>query len=148
MASLSIILGVSKMIEVNAMFPVLVADNLEAIKEFYQGVFGFEVIFYDPNFYLHLASPNNGIQLGFLMPNHASQPAFLHSIMSADGFVISLEVKDATLAYAEAQKIALNFVIGLKEEEWGQVHFIIQDPAGFRIDVVQHLDPAHIISEE
>jgi hypothetical protein len=45
MASLSIILGVSKMIEVNAMFPVLVADNLEAIKEFYQGVFVFEVIF-------------------------------------------------------------------------------------------------------
>ena len=135
------------MIEVNAMFPLMVAENLDAIKEFYQGVFGFEVVFYDPSFYLHLVSPNNGIQLGFLIPNHASQPEFLQPIMSTDGFVISLEVRDAALAYAEAQKMALNFVMALKEEEWGQVHFIIQDPAGFRIDVVQHLDPAHIMSE-
>lgn len=128
------------MIEIEAMFPVMVTDNLDAVKQFYETVFGFNTVFYDPNFYLHLVSPSTGAQLGFLLPNHASQPEFLHPIMTSDGFVISLEVKDATMAYSEAQRMNLSFAMDLKQEEWGQIHFMVQDPAGFRVDVVQHLE--------
>ncbi|MEY8215915.1 MAG: glyoxalase [Colwellia sp.] len=129
------------MIEIDAMFPVMVAGNLEAVKQYYETVFGFKTVFYDANFYLHIISANNNIQLGFLVPNLASQPEFLHPIMAADGFVISFEVKDATLAFSEAQKMGLNFALPLKQEEWGQIHFMVKDPAGLRIDVVQHLEP-------
>jgi uncharacterized glyoxalase superfamily protein PhnB len=129
------------MIEIDAMFPVMVASNLEELKTFYETVFGFKTVFYDTHFYLHLMSDNGAIQLGFLLPNLTSQPEFLHPVMSIDGFVISLEVKDAALAYLEAQKLNLNFAMNLKEESWGQVHFMIKDPAGFRVDVVQHLEP-------
>lgn len=128
------------MIEVDAMFPVMVTKNLEAVKAFYGSVFGFNSVFYDAGFYLHLVSPDSGVQLGFLMPEHASQPDFLQPLMSPDGYVISLEVKDAERAYFEAQKMDLTMTTKLKEEAWGQVHFILKDPAGFRIDVVQHLD--------
>jgi uncharacterized glyoxalase superfamily protein PhnB len=128
------------MIEIDAMFPVMVTENLDAVKQFYETVFGFTAVFYDADFYLHLISPNNSIQLGFLLPNLTSQPEFLHPIMSSEGFVISLEVKDAALAYSEAQKMNLNFIMSLKQEEWGQIHFIIQDPAGFSVDIVQHLE--------
>lgn len=127
------------MIEIDAMFPVMVTTNLEAIKAFYESVFGFSAVFFDPGFYLHLVSPNSGIQLGFLMPEHATQPEFLRPLMSTDGYVISLEVKDAAQAYAEAQKMNLTIAMALKEEAWGQIHFMLQDPGGFRIDVVQHL---------
>ncbi|MGR6872384.1 VOC family protein [Pseudomonas sp. HK3] len=128
------------MIEIDAMFPVMVTSNLEVVKQFYEDVFGFNAVFYDPSFYLHLVSPSTGIQLGFLLPEHQTQPDFLHAVMSPDGFVISLEVKDAALAYVEAQKMALNFAMNLKEETWGQMHFMLKDPAGFRIDIVQHQD--------
>ena len=128
------------MIEIEAMFPVMVTGNLDTVKQFYETVFGFNSVFYDPNFYLHLVSPSTGAQLGFLLPNHASQPEFLHPIMTSDGFVISLEVKDATMAYSEAQRMNLSFAMDLKQEEWGQIHFMVQDPAGFRVDVVQHLE--------
>jgi uncharacterized glyoxalase superfamily protein PhnB len=128
------------MIEIDAMFPVMVAENLEAMKQFYETVFGFKAVFYDANFYLHIISPNNSIQLGFLLPNLVSQPEFLHPVMSSEGFVISLKVKNAALAYSEAQKMNLNFIMDLKQEEWGQIHFIIQDPAGFSVDIVQHLE--------
>lgn len=130
------------MIEIEAMFPVMVTPDLDAVKQFYEAVFGFNVAFYDPNFYLHLVSPNSGAQLGFLLPNHDTQPAFLHPLMSTDGYVISLEVKDATQAYAEAKNLNLSFAMHLKEEVWGQIHFMLQDPAGFRVDVVQHLEVA------
>lgn len=129
------------MIEVDVMFPVMVTNDLEAVKLFYETVFGFTAVFYDSNFYLHLISPNHNIQLGFLLPNLTSQPEFLHPIMSPKGYVISLEVKDAAIAYAEANKMGLNIIMALKQEEWGQIHFIIQDPAGFSLDVVQHLQP-------
>ncbi len=128
------------MIEIEAMFPVMVASNLDDIKQFYETVFGFSAVFYDQSFYLHLVSPNTGAQLGFLLPNHGSQPEFLHPIMSSDGYVISLEVKDAALAYEEAKNLKLNIVMNIKEEVWGQVHFMLQDPAGFRVDIVQHLE--------
>ncbi|MCD8522129.1 MAG: VOC family protein [Saccharospirillaceae bacterium] len=127
------------MIETDAMFPVMVTTNLDAIKAFYESVFGFSAAFFDPGFYLHLVSPNSGIQLGFLMPEHATQPEFLRPLMSTEGYVISLEVKDAAQAYAEAQKMNLTIAMALKEEVWGQIHFMLQDPGGFRIDVVQHL---------
>jgi uncharacterized glyoxalase superfamily protein PhnB len=128
------------MIEIEGMFPVMVAENLEVMKQFYETVFGFKAVFYDANFYLHIISPNN-IQLGFLLPNLVSQPEFLHPVMSSEGFVISLEVKNAALAYSEAQKMDLNFIMDLTQEAWGQIHFIIQDPAGFSVDIVQHLEP-------
>jgi len=128
------------MIEIEAMFPVMVTPNLEAVKQFYEAVFGFNAVFYDPEFYLHLVSPSTGAQLGFLLPNHDTQPAFLHHIMAADGYVITLEVKDAAQAYVEAKNLNLSIAMHLKEEVWGQIHFMLQDPAGFRVDVVQHLE--------
>lgn len=128
------------MIEIEAMFPVMVTPNLEAVKQYYETVFGFNTVFYDPNFYLHLVSPDAGTQLGFLVHNHSSQPEFLQAMMSASGYVISLEVKDATMAYEEAKNLKLNIVMEIKEEVWGQIHFMLQDPAGFRIDIVQQLE--------
>jgi uncharacterized glyoxalase superfamily protein PhnB len=63
--------------------------------------------------------------------------------MAPDGFVISFEVKDAAVAYAQAQRLDVNLVMPLKEEDWGQIHFMVLDPAGFRVDVVQHLESSN-----
>ena len=125
------------MIAVDVMYPVMVANNLAALKEFYETVFGFKAVFYDANFYLHLMSENNAIQLGFLVANHSSQPEFLQALMVNDSFVISLEVKDAALAFAEAQKMNLTMAMDLTVEPWGQIHFMVEDPAGFRVDIIQ-----------
>jgi uncharacterized glyoxalase superfamily protein PhnB len=130
------------MIEIDAMFPLMVTNNLEAVKQFYETIFGFKAVFYQDDFYLHLVSPNN-IQLGFLIPAHASQPEFLQQVMSPNGFNISLEVKDAALAYAEAQKLQLDFAMNLKTEEWGQVHFMVKDPAGLYLDIIEHTKPEY-----
>lgn len=127
------------MIEVDVMFPVMVVNDLQALKLYYESVFSFKTVFYDESFYLHLISPNNAIQLGFLMPKHASQPEFLHSMMVTEGFVISLEVKDASAAYAQAQSMNLDIAMPLKVEEWGQTHFMLQDPAGLRLDIIENV---------
>lgn len=127
------------MIEVQAVFPVMVTPHLEEVRRFYETVFGFNAVFHEPGFYLHLVSPHSGGQLGFLAPGHESQPPFLHPLMAANGYVISLEVADAASAYTAAEAKGLDIVMPLKDETWGQRHFMVTDPAGFRVDVVQHL---------
>jgi len=129
------------MIDIIASFPVFVSDNLDSLKLFYSSVFGFEVAFFQADFYLHLAHPASGTQLGFLMPDHPSQPEFLQQLVSQQGYVNSFEVKDASQAYAQAQQQNLPIAMALKEEPWGQVHFMVKDPQGFVIDVVEHRAP-------
>ncbi len=129
------------MIEVQSMFPVMVTPQLDAVKTFYESIFGFTTVFYEKAFYLHLVSPNGAVQLGFLMPGHPTQPDFLHPLMNPDGYVISLEVQDAEKAYDFAKSQSLTVSLPLKEEVWGQYHFMVTDPAGIQVDVVQNIDP-------
>lgn len=127
------------MIDIQAMFPVMVASNLAELQAFYSSMFGFQTVFLEPGFYLHLISLDKGIQLGFLVPGHESQPAFLHSLMHPNGYIISFEVADAARAFEQAKALGLSIVMDLKEEQWGQLHFIVKDPAGLHIDIVEHL---------
>lgn len=128
------------MITFQAMFPVMVTNKLSEQNDFYQRVLGFDAVFFEPDFYLHLVSPSTGVQLGFLMPNHPSQPKFLRPMMLSEGYAISIEVPDITQALEQAKKLSLNITLPLTQEDWGQTHFMIKDPAGFYIDIIQHVD--------
>lgn len=128
------------MIELSAMFPVLVAENLAELQIFYTQHFGFQAVFFDADFYLHLLHPVSGTQLGFLVPNHASQPEFLQPLADLNGMVISFEVQDIQRALKQVNTMALDIAMPFKVEPWGQSHFMVRDPAGFVLDIVQQAD--------
>ncbi|MEM9008421.1 MAG: VOC family protein [Cyanobacteria bacterium P01_F01_bin.86] len=125
------------MIQLKAMSPLYVCEDLEAQQTFYTENFGFKVAFFEPGFYLHLVNINNGAQLGFMLPNLATQPPFLHTTATTDGMVLSFEVTDAKEAYAKAQQQELDIHFELKEEPWQQTHFMVRDPAGLILDIVE-----------
>lgn len=124
-----------------AMFPVFVAPDLAEMKAFYENHFGFIPEFYQEDFYLHLLHPDAKAQLAFMVPDHPSQPAFLLPCASPEGMVISLEVTDAKRAYEQAVAAELDLVFEYKEEAFGIAHFMLKDPAGLVIDIVEHLQP-------
>jgi len=128
------------MINATAMFPVLVAKDLSVLKEFYESNFGFITEFFQSDFYLHLLHPESKIQLAFMVPNHPSQPEFLHPLASSMGMVISLEVENSKDAYENARKLGLDISFEHKFEEFGVAHFMVRDPAGFILDIVEHID--------
>lgn len=128
------------MIDAISMFPVLVANDLDRLKEYYESNFGFTAEFYQNDFYLHLLQPDSKIQLAFMVPNHPSQPEFLQPIASAMGMVISLEVDSSEEAYKKAVASGLNITFEHKVEEFRVSHFMVRDPAGFILDIVEHLD--------
>lgn len=118
-------------------FPVFVIENLAAARGFYCHNFDFRVAF-QSSWYIHLAA-SEGIQLGFLVPNHPTQPECLHSPCSGEGIVFSLEVDNADSAYKEVQDRRLKILQEIKTEDWGQRHFILEDPNGIMVDVVQSI---------
>ena len=125
------------MIKINSAYPLYVIEDLEAQKAFYNKVFGFEAVFFDPEFYVHLVNPANGIELGFMLANLKAQPDFLHPTAQPDGIVITFEVDNAAAAFKQARQDGLDIVFELKEEPWKQTHFMVRDPAGLVIDVVE-----------
>lgn len=128
------------MIKPFAMFPVFVARDLESLRHFYEKTFGFTVDFFQEDFYLHLSQAESGVQLAFMVPEHPSQPDFLHVEAATHGMVISLEVKSAQSAFESARESGLDFILDYKVEEFGVSHFMIKDPAGFVLDIVEHHD--------
>lgn len=127
------------MINAISSFPVFTVEDLETAKAFYADNFGFEIVF-SGDWYIHLVSPS-GIQIGFLLPNQPSQPKIFHKPHSGDGVIFSIEVEDAGAAFTVAKSKALNIVLELRSEDWGQRHFVIQDPNGVYLDIVQSFEP-------
>lgn len=133
------------MIQPKSAFPVFVVPAPTEAIAFYQNL-GFAEVF-NSGWYVHLAT-QSGAQIGFLEPNHSSQPEFLHSATNGAGSVFSLEVVDATSAYAEAKKLGLKIAFALKTEDWGQQHFMLRDPFGLIVDIVQETEPSEEFVED
>jgi hypothetical protein len=45
------------------------------------------------------------------------------------------------MAYDQAVSAELNLVFDYKVEAFGTAHFMLKDPAGLVIDIVEHLQP-------
>ncbi len=127
------------MIEPISSFPVFTVEDLEAAKSFYSENLGFDVAF-SGDWYIHLIS-KSGVQVGFMLPDQATQPAIFQKSYSGEGVIFSMEVEDVDAAFAVARQKYLNVVLELRSEDWGQRHFCIQDPNGIYLDIVQSFEP-------
>ncbi|WP_340818261.1 VOC family protein [Methanolobus sp. WCC4] len=122
---------------INNLFPVTITDKIGLCKDFYTEYFAFEVIF-EAEWYIHLRN-GSGIEIAFMLPDLENQPDFLNEPFSGKGIVLSFEVDDAKVEYDRLKGSGAPIVYHLKDEEWGQRHFMITDPAGMIIDIVQQL---------
>lgn len=124
-------------INMKRLFPITITEKLTETKDFYTKYFGFETVF-EADWYIHLRH-DSGIEIAVMLPKLENQPAFLRGGYAGDGVVYSLEVEDATAEYERLQALGATFIMELKDEEWGQRHFMLKDPAGMVVDVVEHL---------
>lgn len=121
-------------------YPLAITNQLKACAAFYVKHFKFTVVF-EEDWYVHLAHEASGAELGFMASSTASQPPELHASFAGKGMVYSFEVEDAKKEFERLKKEdGIELVLELKDEPWGQRHFIIRDPAGIYVDVVQQLE--------
>ncbi|GAA6170261.1 VOC family protein [Sessilibacter corallicola] len=122
-----------------SLFPDICSTNLVDSKEFYVDFLGFNVIF-EIDWYIQLQSPSlEPIQIAFVEKNHSSVPKEYQK--TPQGVVGTVEVENVDAVYQRAQDLGLPVIVNLCNEQWGQRHFMSEDPNGLLVDVYTMIEP-------
>ena len=75
------------------------------------------------------------VQLAFVDKSHDSIPdGFARP--TAAGMLVTIEVPDVDAVHARAREAGLPMHVTLRDQAWGQRHFITEDPDGVLVDVI------------
>lgn len=126
--------------QLNSFYPVIGTQKLEASRDFYTQKLGFEIT-YEADWYISLRHPA-GYELALLNPDHETVPADFRQPLSGL-LLLNFEVEDVDAVY---QKLivedGLALHIPLRDEAFGQRHFITSDPNGILIDIIKVIPPS------
>lgn len=122
-------------------YPVLMTDRVAATARFYEDHFRFTRLF-DSDWYIHLQSLEDpSVNLAVLDRNHTTIPAPCRG-QQVSGVLLNFEVSDADAEYERVTAQGLTVLLPVRDEDFGQRHFIVQDPNGVMIDVIQPIPPS------
>jgi uncharacterized glyoxalase superfamily protein PhnB len=133
--------------KIKSFYPVLMTSDVKALRDFYCEYFGFMPTF-EADWYVSLQKiqPEGVIELALLESGHATIPAGHRT--EARGLILNFEVEDARREYERLVKQAkLEELMTLRDEEFGQRHFIVQDPAGNLIDIIENIAPGQAFTD-
>lgn len=119
------------------LFPITITEKIIEFRDFYTKVFNFDVVF-EAEWYIHMRH-ESGTELAVMLPNLENQPSIIHKWYTGEGVIYSFEVDDAKKEYDRIKDIGVDICFDLRDEEWWQRHFMLKDPSGMIIDIVQHL---------
>jgi catechol 2,3-dioxygenase-like lactoylglutathione lyase family enzyme len=120
-------------------YPVLMVEDVAATAAFYTRHFRFKPLF-ESDWYVHLQSEEDeGVNLAILQGDHATIPE--EGRGRASGLLINFEVDDVDAIHDRLVAEGLPILRSLRDEEFGQRHFITRDPNGVLIDVITPIPP-------
>lgn len=116
----------------------IVTERVVESCDFYVAMFGCPLLFEgEDNWFVLLGLGNS--ELAFMKPGLSFQgPMFRKPLASADGLWISVDVDDAKAEYQRLQDLGVTISQELRDEPWGDRHFVIMDPNGIALDIVEH----------
>lgn len=121
-------------------YPVLMTDDVAGTAAFYIEHFEFRPLF-ESDWYVHLQSARDRrVNLGIVAGDHETVPP--EGRGKASGLLINFEVKDPDAVYARVVAAGLPILRSLRDEPFGQRHFITRDPNGVLIDVIKPIPPS------
>ncbi|GAB5505135.1 MAG: VOC family protein [Rhizobiaceae bacterium] len=121
-------------------YPVLMTDDVAGTAAFYVEHFRFQPMF-DSDWYVHLqSSESKRVNLAILQGDHETIPAVGRG--KASGLILNFEVEDVDGVYERLEAAGLPILLPLRDEAFGQRHFITRDPNGVLIDVIKPIPPS------
>jgi catechol 2,3-dioxygenase-like lactoylglutathione lyase family enzyme len=121
---------------VTALYPVLITGRLAETRAFYAELLDLEPAF-DAEWFSQLISRSGEAgQIGLVARGHDSIPPRFRDAIGLAALV-TVEVDDVDAVHARATAAGLPIELSLRDEDWGQRHFITRDPDGVAVDVVQ-----------
>ncbi|GAB5546276.1 MAG: VOC family protein [Sandaracinaceae bacterium] len=124
---------------ITSFYPVLATSDVEASSRYFESLFGFEPG-YVSDWYVHLNHPaSDAVALALVSKDHETVPEV--GRVPAAGLLINFEVESADAEYETLRERGAEVVLPLRDEAFGQRHFIVRGPEGVLIDVIQPIPP-------
>lgn len=121
-------------------YPVIQTDDVAGTAAFYIRHFRFQPLF-TADWYVHLQSAEDpAVNLAILDSQHSTIPAAGRGKTS--GLILNFEVEDVDAEHARARADGLPILLPLRDEAFGQRHFITADPNGVLIDIIRPTPPS------
>lgn len=121
-------------------YPVIMTADVAATAKFYVEHLRFKPLF-ESDWYVHLQSAEDeGVNLAVLDGDHETIPAEARGRVG--GLLLNFEVEDPDAEYERARKAGLPILQELRDEDFGQRHFITSDPNGVLIDIIKPIPPS------
>jgi uncharacterized glyoxalase superfamily protein PhnB len=121
-------------------YTVLCTDDVAGTAAFWERHFGFKRA-YESDWYVHLTSEASATShIAVLDYRHETIPAPFRK--KAAGILVNFEVDDVDAEYERARAAGLKIHLTLRDEPFGQRHFITEDPNGVAIDVIKPIPPS------
>ena len=125
--------------KITSYYPVLMVEDVRATSDFYVEHFGFRPLF-ETDWYIHLQSESDEtVNLAILNGRHDTVPESGRG--RASGVLLNFEVDDVDAVHERLSKAGLPILLSLRDETFGQRHFITTDPNGVLIDVIKVIPP-------
>ena len=126
--------------KINSYYPLLCVENLKEVAHFYKKKLGFQIVFKN-DWYIHLQIKEKPhINLALIIHYHQSIPKAFRK--PAQGTILNFEIEDVDDFYQVCKESDVHIIMDLRDEPWGQRHFIIVDPYGNMIDIIQLIEPS------
>lgn len=123
---------------ITSFYPVLMVDDVAASAQFYRDVLEFETTF-ETDWYVSLRY--DGGEFAILDRTHETIPEGFHQPVS--GLLLNVEVADAAAEHARmVGALQLPERRSLRDEDFGQRHFIVEAPGGVLLDVIEPIEPS------
>ncbi|WP_343317552.1 VOC family protein [Arthrobacter sp. TMP15] len=122
---------------ISSSYPVIMTDDVANTAAFYEQNFGFEQLF-SSDWYIHLQREEHA--LAVLDGQHETVPEAYRG--TASGILLNFEVDDVDATYAKFLAAGLPIISSLRDEDFGQRHFITADPNGVLVDVITPIPPS------
>ena len=123
----------------NSYYPVIMTTDVTGTATFYRTYFGFQGRF-ESDWYVHLQGLDESVNLAIVDYRHGTVPASGRRPVS--GLILNFEVDDPDAEYARLRAQGLPILLELRDEAFGQRHFITADPNGVLIDVIKPIPPS------
>lgn len=121
-------------------YPVIMTADVSATAAFYVEHFRFVPVFQN-GWYVHLvSSEDESVNLAVLDGAHETIPVAGRG--RAAGVILNFEVEDVDAEFARAEAAGLPVLLSLRDEAFGQRHFITADPNGVLIDIIKPIPPS------
>ena len=125
--------------KITSYYPVVLTRDVKGTTDFYVRHFGFSEKFVS-DWYVHLQHDGEpSVNIAVLDADHETIPQAGRGRVST--FILNFEVQDPDAVHAALAAAGLPIVLPLRDEDFGQRHFITVDPNGVLIDVIKPIPP-------